>query len=156
MPIRGGFVAKATGKQSEFQENTLIAELIARGAENSRMLRGFVGPSRDDRYITLYQSLARLGDTVEIPREDILHSVDAPGSSLGAVILWVKDDSQISVRRSQTETEVTSGPGSRVQEVTKGRLRMQLRAPWGGGVCTSVCEPCISWCDCNICQTLPE
>lgn len=149
-------MAKATDKKSEFQENTLIADLIARGAENSRMLRGFIGPSRDDRYITLYQSLARLGDTVEIPRDDILHSVDAPGSSLGAVILWVKDDSPISVRRSQTETEVTSGPGSRVQEVTKGRLRMQLKARWGGGVCTSVCEPCISWCDCNICQTLPE
>lgn len=149
-------MAKATGKQSELQENPLIAELIACGAENSRLLRGFIGPSRDDRYITLYQSLARLGDAVEFPREDVLHVVDAPGSSLGAVMLWVKDDSQLSVRRAQSEAAPTAGPGARVQEVTKGRLRMQTRAGWGGGVCTSVCEPCISWCDCSICQTLPE
>jgi hypothetical protein len=148
-------MAKATGKQSEFAENPLIAELIAAGAENSRLLRGFIGPSRDDRYVTLYQSLARLADTVDIPREDILHIVDAPGSSLGAVMLWVRDDSQISVRRSQSDAAVTSGPGSRVQEVSKGRLRMRLKAAWGGGVCTSVCEPCISWCDCSICSTLP-
>lgn len=149
-------MAKATGKQPEMQENPLIAELIASGAENSRMLRGFIGPSRDDRYLTLYQNLARLGDTVDIPREDVLHVVDAPGSSLGAVIMWVKDDTQLSVRRTQAESLATEGPGARVQEVAKGRLRMRLKSRWGGGVCTSVCEPCVSWCDCNICQSLPE
>jgi hypothetical protein len=148
-------VAKATDKQPEIHENPLIAELIARGAENSRVLRGFIGPSRDDRYLTLYQNLVHLGDTVDIPREDVLHVVDAPGSSLGAVILWVKDDSQVSVRWAQSEAKPIPGPGARVvKEVTKGRLRMQLKPTWAGVVCQSV-SVCISWCSCTIC-TSPE
>jgi hypothetical protein len=141
--------------QIELNENPLVSALISRGAENARVLRGFVGPSRDDRHITLYQSLARLGDTVEIPREDIVYALDAPRSELGAVILWVRDDAQVSVRRSEGSAP-RQNPGTALQnEVRRGRLRMQVRSGWGGGVCTSVCEPCISWCDCSICQTLP-
>ena len=148
-------MAEGKGKKPEFSENPLVAELLAKGAEDARVLRGFIGASRDDKYITLYQSLDRLGDTIDIPRDDVLHVVDAPRSNLGAVILWVRNSANLSVRRTQTNSAPRTGPGSRGQEVTKGRLRMNLRPAWGGGVCTSVCEPCISWCDCNICQTLP-
>lgn len=80
-------MAKAADKQPELRENPLTAELLARGAENARVLQGFIEPSRDDDHITLYQSLDRLGDTVEIRRDDVLHSVDSPRSGLGAVIL---------------------------------------------------------------------
>jgi hypothetical protein len=141
-------------KQSEIRENPLIAELIARGAESSIALRGFIGPSRDDRYITLYQNLARLGDTVEIPREAVLHVVDAPGTTLGAVMLWVKDDAQLSVRRAQSDTAPKAGPGAKLQEVTKGRLRMQLGPAFGATVSLPAEDVCISWCDCSICQSI--
>lgn len=146
-------MAESKARKSEIRENPLIAELLAKGVENSRVMRGFIGPSRDERYITLYQSLDKLGDTVEIPRDDVLHVIDAPRSTLGASILWISTSSNVSVRRTK-QTEVSDA--GRGQEVTKGRLRMKLKPAWGGGVCTSVCEPCISWCDCNICQTLPE
>jgi hypothetical protein len=122
-------VAKASGKPSKFAENPLIAELIAAGAENSELLRGFIGPSSDDRYITLHLSLARLGDSIQIPREDVLHIVDAPDAGLGAVLLWIREDSQTYLRATQ---------GSR--EVTKGRLRMQLR-PISQNV-PDICDPC--------------
>jgi hypothetical protein len=148
-------VAKSDDKQPEIRENPLIAELISRGAENSTLVRGFVGPSRDDRYLTLYQNLARLSDTVDIPRDAILHVADVPGSALGAVMLWVKEDAQISVRRAQPEAPPTIGPGARLQEVTKGRLRMQLPTSRIGAFCRRADDDvCISWCDCSICQSI--
>jgi hypothetical protein len=130
-------VAKASGKPSEFAENPLIAELIAAGAENSRLMRGFIGPSSDDRYITLYPRLARLGNSVQIPIEDILHRVDAPGSGLGAVMVWVKEDSQTFLRSPQP-----------TREVIRGRLRMKLRpnpSPNPGIACVP-CDPCEPTC----------
>jgi hypothetical protein len=156
MPIRGGYVAKAADKQPDLPENPLIAELLARGAENAKVLQGFIGPSRDADHVTLYQSLDRLGDTVEIRRADVLHAVKSPRSALGAVILWVKDEAQLSVRRAQPETrQPTTGPGS-LREVAKGRLRMRMRAPHAADqVCFSVCMDCLSWCDCSICTSQP-
>jgi hypothetical protein len=157
MPIRGGNVAKAADKQPELPENPLIADLLARGAEKARVLQGFIGPSRDKDYITLYQSLDHLGDTVEIRREDVIHSVKSPRSGLGAVILWVDEEAQLSVRRAQAESRrPTQGPGS-LREVAKGRLRMKMRTQYAADqVCFSVCMDCLSWCDCSICQSLPE
>jgi hypothetical protein len=155
LPIPGGFVPKASDKQPELPENPLIAELLARGAENARVLQGFIGPSRDEYTITLYQSLDRLGDTVEIRREDVLHSVKSPRSGLGAVILWVNAEAQLSVRRTRPETQQSkTGPGS-LREVSKGRLRMRMRSQSHAAdqVCLSVCFDCLSWCDCNICET---
>ncbi|MFE2959534.1 hypothetical protein [Nocardia tengchongensis] len=144
-------MAKSTGKQPEIRENALVAELLARGVENARVLEGFVGPSHDERYVTLYQDLRRLGDSVDIVRDDILHAMEVPRSSLGAVVLWIKDDTQISVRRTETDAAPTSGPGS-MQEVTKGRLHMQMRTKHSSD-CMSVCMDCLSWCSCSICQS---
>jgi hypothetical protein len=140
-------MAGAKGFKSEIQENPLVAQLIAAGAENARVLRGFIGPSQDKAHVTLYQNLTRLGDTVEIPREDVLYAVDAPRSELGAVILWVNSEAPLGVRKTQSESHPTTGPGS-LLEVTKGRLRMQMRAPSGGDVCTSNCDICVSMCAC--------
>jgi hypothetical protein len=142
----------AKGSKPEIQENPLVAQLIAAGAEKARVLRGFIGPSRDKAYISLYQNLARLSDAVEIPREDVLHAVEVPNSGLGAVVLWVKEDAQLGVRKTQAESHPASGPGS-LQEVQKGRLRMQLRPKQARDICFSVCMDCLSWCDCSICHT---
>ena len=147
-------MAKAGDKQPDLPENPLIAELIRRGAENSRMMQGFIGPSPDADHITLYQSLDRLGDSVLIRRDDVIHSVKAPKSALGAVILWVNPETQLSVRKAQPESrQPTTGPGS-LLEVTKGRLRMRMRSKrTADELCFSVCMDCYSWCDCNICET---
>jgi hypothetical protein len=153
-------MAESKGKKPEFRENPLVAELLAKGADDARVLRGFIGASRDEKYITLYQSLDRLGDTIDIPRDDVLHVIDAPRSNLGAVILWVRNSANVSVRRTQKNSAPRTGAGSRGQEVTKGRLRMNLRPAWGDGVRQSVCgqsvcgRDCISWCDCSICQSI--
>jgi hypothetical protein len=133
--------------KSEFQENPFVAELIAAGAENARVLRGFIGPSRDADHITLYQNLAQLGDTVEIPRDDVLHTGEIPGSVLGAVILWVKEGARLGVRTTQSEAHPATGPGS-LREVSKGRLRMQPRPGMRADVCTSRCNVCVSECYC--------
>ena len=138
-------MAGTKGSEPEFEVNPLVAQLVAVGAENARVLRGFIGPSRDEAHITLYQSLARLGDTVEIPREDVLYAVDAPGSGLGAVILWITNEAQLHVRKIQAESHRTTGPFS-LREVNKGRLRMHLRSRSGGDVCTSWCDICVSEC----------
>jgi hypothetical protein len=135
-------VAKASGKPSEFAENPLIAELIAAGAENSKLLRGFIGAPSDDRYITLHPSLARIGDSMQIPREDILHLIDAPGSGPGAVMLWVKEDSQTFIRTPQA-----------TREVVRGRLRMKLRSKSFADDCVP-CDPCEPNCG-PPCEVLP-
>ncbi len=132
-------MAKASGKPSELAENPLIAELIAAGAENSRLLRGFIGASSDDRYITLHPSLARLGDSMQVPREDVLHLVDAPGSGPGAVMLWFKEDSQTYLRTAQDS-----------REVVRGRLRMKLRSISNSDI-PDICEPCNPCSPCNPC-----
>ncbi|MFE4456943.1 hypothetical protein ACFROC_06255 [Nocardia tengchongensis] len=144
-------MAKSSGKQPEINENPLIAELLAHGVENARVLQGFIGPSHDERYVTLYQDLRRLGDSVDISRDDILHTMKVPQSTLGAVVLWIKDDAQISVRRTETDAAPTSGPGS-LQEVTQGRLRMKMRTKHAAD-CMSVCMDCLSWCSCSICTS---
>ncbi|MEU1209167.1 hypothetical protein [Nocardia sp. NPDC005825] len=144
-------MAKSHGKQPEIRENPLVAELLARGVENARVLEGFIGPSNDERYVTLYQDLRRLGDSVDILRDDILHAMEVPRSTLGASVLWIKDDAQISVRRTEADTAPTSGPGS-MHEVMKGRLRMQMRTKHAAD-CMSVCMDCLSWCSCSICTS---
>ena len=140
-------MAGTKGSKIEIAVNPLVAQLVAAGAENARVLRGFIGPSRNEANITLHQNLARLGDTVEIPREDVLFAVDAPGSNLGAVILWVTTDAHLHVRKVQAKSHLATGTTSH-QEVTRGRLRMQLRSTAGGDVCTSWCDICTSFCVC--------
>jgi hypothetical protein len=145
-------MADEGGSDAKIPENPLLVQLVARGVEDdARMLRGFIGPSRRDGFVTLYQRLDRLSDSMEIARNDILHFVEAPRSELGAVILWVKKDAKISVRK--LEASEISGAASQhknLREVRKGRLRMHVRARARDDVCQSVCDPCISWCDCLV------
>jgi hypothetical protein len=140
-------VASTRNSKPKIQENPLIAKLIGAGAENARVLRGFIGPSRDADHITLYQSLARLADNVEIQRADVLYAVEAPQSGLGAVILWVNSEAQLGVRTTQTDSHPTTGPGSHI-EAREGRLRMRLRTMPAADVCTSNCNICTSQCTC--------
>jgi hypothetical protein len=117
-------------------------------------LRGFVGRSPRDGYIRLFPRIGHLADSVEIARSDIIHSVKAPRSTLGAVILWVKRDARISVNRAPETSEQT--PKDFV-ELRKGRLRMRMKAPQAREpICFSTCMDCLSWCDCSICSSHPQ
>jgi hypothetical protein len=142
------------GAGKSLEENPLIAQLIAQGAETAMTLRGFVGRSARDGYIRLFPRIGNLADSVEIARSDIIHSVKAPRSTLGAVIVWVKRDAKISVHKAP-ETSVQT-PKDLV-ELRKGRLRMRMRAPQARDpLCFSTCMDCLSWCDCSICSTQPQ
>jgi hypothetical protein len=123
------------------QPNPLIAQLIASGAETAMMLRGFVGPATRDGFVCLYPRL-NLSDSIEIAAADILHSIEAPQSVLGAVVLWVKRDAQIRVRRvgaseaanlsaeslARLRKAPAGAPRPDLVDLRKGRLRMRLRA----------------------------
>jgi hypothetical protein len=144
-------------------ENPLVTELIAQGAETSIMLRGFIGPSARDGYVRLYPKLQNLSDSVEIARSDVLHSVQAPQSALGAVILWVKKDAKLSLNRAGVPEAMpgraenlrrrAAGTPENMVELRKGRLRMRLRSQQSQNVCFSHCMDCLSWCDCSMCES---
>jgi hypothetical protein len=150
-------MTEESGSYEEIEENPLVAKLIAQGAETAMTLRGYVGPSTNEGHLRLYPRLANLQVSVDIPRADILHFVEAPQSRLGAVIVWVKRDAQLAVRRVESSDTGTGKPPADLVDVNKGRLRMRLRAPGGNReVCFSTCMDCLSWCDCSICSSLPE
>jgi hypothetical protein len=136
-------VAKERGSDDTLRENPLVTQLIARCAETAMILRGSIGPAAREGRVRVYPRLQNLSDSIEIAREDILHSVEAPQSALGAVILWVNKDAKISIHRvgvsepigSQVENPVNlrKGPVSpqheNLVELRKGRLRMRVRPP---------------------------
>lgn len=138
------------GPAPELAENPLIARLVEQGAQTAMTLRGYVGPSPDEDHVRIFPRLGNLQVSVDIPRSQILHFIDAPGSELGAVILWVKRDAHIAVHRVETSaTAGTASDDAGLVDVTKGRLRMRVRAQ-PREVCMSVCMDCVSWCDCKI------
>jgi hypothetical protein len=132
------------GSYREIEANPLIAELLARGAESAMMLQGYVGPSMDAEQLRLYPQLNNLLESIDIPRSDIVHVVESPRSGLGGVIVWVKKDAQLAVRRVERTDVQPRRP--RLVDVNKGRLSMRVRAQPRG-------EVCISWCGCDICMT---
>jgi hypothetical protein len=153
---RSSSMADAEGPHPKIPENPLVVQLIARGVGNdARLLRGFIGPSASDDIVTLYQRLDRLSDKVEITRDDVLFYVEAPASPLGGVILWVKKDADICINRLEESGPPEEARPSNLREFRKGRLRMNVRAR-SADVCQSFCMDCLSWCSCNICQSLPQ
>jgi hypothetical protein len=137
------------------RENPLVATLLAQGVQSAVKLRGFVGPSPHADRIRLFPRLDNLSECVEIPRAAVIHSLKAPGSALGAVIIWVRKDATLTtLRLSETAAPAQAGP--QMEEVRKGRLRMRMRRQQADDpICFSVCMDCISWCDCSICHSEP-
>jgi hypothetical protein len=166
MTQREASMASKGGSVDALRENSLVAQLIERGADTSIMLRGFIGPSARDGYVRLYPKLQNLSDSVEIARSDIVHSVEAPQSALGAVILWVKKDAKMSLHRVgvsesmpapaerlATFNKRAAGSSENMVERRRGRLRMRLRPQQAQTLCFSHCMDCISWCDCSTCES---
>jgi hypothetical protein len=155
---------KKRSSDGALRENPLVAQLIAQGAETAMTLRGFVGSSAREGYVRLYPRLQNLSDSIEIARADILHSMEAPQSVLGGVILWVKKDAKIAVTRvgvsepagtpAENLVDLRKGPAGtppeNLVELRKGRLRMRVRPQQAHAVCFSHCMDCISWCSCLV------
>lgn len=149
-------MADKDASAKNLHENPLLALLLANGAQTAISLRGFVGPTPGKDKVRLFPRLDNLSECVEIPKAAIIHSIKAPGSSLGAVILWVKKDATIATLRLN-EPETPAQAPARMEEVRKGRLRMRMRRSEASDpICFSVCMDCISWCDCSICSSQPQ
>jgi hypothetical protein len=100
-------------------ENPLVTELIAQGAETSIMLRGFIGPSARDGYVRLYPKLQNLSDSVEIARSDVLHSVQAPQSALGAV----GEEGRQVISQQSGRSRGHAGQSRKLAQAGRGRSR---------------------------------
>lgn len=149
-------MADEDASAKNLQENPLVATLLAQGALTAIKLRGFVGPSPHKDRIRLFPRLDNLAECVEIPRAAIIHTIKAPRSALGAVILWVRKDATLTTFRVD-ESDTPSQTAPQMEELRKGRLRMRMRRQQSARdpICFSVCMDCISWCDCSICHSEP-
>jgi hypothetical protein len=153
--MRGAAMAGKDASANNLRENPLLALLLKNGAQTAFSLRGFIGPAVGKDKIRLFPRLDNLSECVEIPKSAIIHSIKAPGSSLGAVILWVKKDATLTTLR-MNEPDASAQAGPQMEEVRKGRLRMRMRPQEARDpICFSVCMDCISWCDCSICHSEP-
>ncbi len=141
----------------------LLSRLLAVGAD-VKAFRGYVGPERDGKRVRLYPSLGDLGFCIEIDKSDIVASAQAPETLLphGGTVIWVRPDADVVCRGDRVNTVAARGPRreaahnattvgatelSRLVEVQKGRLSVQLRR--------RVMSTCAS-CSCSSCETHPS
>jgi hypothetical protein len=131
------------------RDNELLTKLIADGAESATTLRGYIGPSTSKDYVRFYPRLGHLSESIEIAREDIIHSIVEPKSVYGSVILWVRKEAKIAFRnvpRPVTDAQQKVD----VVELRRGRLRMRLRARDA----SLARDTCVSVCSCEMCECL--
>jgi hypothetical protein len=138
-------------QENNLQVHPLLKKLGVEGAANAISLTGYVGPASHDGNLRLYSSLEDLSNSVEVRREDVLHSAPTPESVLpyGGTIIWLKKDAQVTYHR--TEKTVVSAPvETNALEVKQGRLRIRLRGGLRRADCASYCfggcKPCHSGC----------
>jgi hypothetical protein len=102
-------------------ENDVLKKLVAAGAAIA--LRGYIGPSSTNERITLFPSLDDLSYSIEIASSDVVHFETLPEVLLphGGIVVWVKNDAEITHRRVE---RVTAFPRANGVEVRAGRLRI--------------------------------
>lgn len=159
----------AGGWDEKLQANALLGEFADKHAGvRSTTFWGYVGPSPSEDVVILHSSLQDVGDTIEIPREAIVHVEDVPETVLlfGAKVLWVRSDAKV-VRRQTSDANLTGAPGTASSarpapaadpgvERNVGRLHLRMA--------DQVAEDCVSPCatcrDCSsvcisICRYVP-
>ncbi len=118
-------------------------------------LKGYVGPAEKKGFVRIYSSLEDLGESVEVAEDDIVHheSVTQAGLPDGAVMLWLKPETKVSVRRERSKEAIGVSRYLKEEELVRGRVRIVI--PGGGlqsQVCQSVCKVCQSVC--KVCQSV--
>ena len=95
---------------------------------NTLLLQGYLGDSSDEGHVRLYLD-PQLSDYVEIPEADILHTQEAPNSSLGETYVWINLDAEL--------THGKAGPQRLKASFLEGRLQQQFL----GGAAAAAPQP---------------
>ena len=123
-------MTKDNAPDVKIPESPQLAKLIAAGAVTATTFRGYVGPSRNEEYVSLYTSLDNLSESIEIARADILDFAEfsESGQPSGGMIVWVRKDAQVTLCRVETVgTASDAVPNMDSTQVSSGRLRIQVR-----------------------------
>jgi hypothetical protein len=137
---------------------------------DASVLRGYVGPSKNNGTVRLYPTLGFLHLYYEINEDDIVDTAPAPTTVLphNGTIVWVRSDAEVVIHgdtvvtvpvrtlkrsRAAVDEAAPSSDAAKYVDVVRGRLRMTVPAvARGDDVCAS-CDPCSS-CS-GICQSGP-
>ena len=76
-------------------------------------LQGYVGPTKNGETLRLYAALEDLSDYIDIPRDEVLRSAEAPEAVApkGGVYVWVKPDAQLVYTRTHSATALARDLG---------------------------------------------
>lgn len=153
-------MARDKASSKGLESNAHLEKVLAPGADNVSILRGFIGRSDRDGYIRLFASLADTSISVEIAEADIVNTGEVLNNHLGKRIVWIKKGARITVTKSHT-TEYGIRPRIAVDKdlasVRFRRLSMQVKSAAPRDTCVSVCScstcqsHCTDWCGVCIC-----
>jgi hypothetical protein len=153
----------ATDRSKGLEPNPNLKQVLAPGADNVAIMRGFIGPSERDGYIRLFASLSDTSTSVEIAKADIVNTGDVLNNHLGKRIVWIRKGARITVTKTRTteygvRPKVPADPLHRA--VRAGRLYMQMSGPEPRDTCVCICDcstcecHCTNWC--GTCVCLPQ
>ncbi|NUP04023.1 MAG: hypothetical protein HOW71_05590 [Nonomuraea sp.] len=136
------------------EAHPLLVKLLQEGNPDTMTLWGYVGPPKQDGFVTLYPSLEDLSSAIEIPSKDVLHMEDVPESILlfGAKVLWVRRDATVVRRQAGTaEESATAETVEDTSEIRAGRLHLRVKTERAGphspcATCRDCSSVCISSC----------
>jgi hypothetical protein len=157
-------MAKGKSSSKGLQSSSHLQSVLAAGADNVSILRGFLGPSDRDGYVRLFPSLADTSVSIDIPEDDIVETGDVKDNHLGKRIVWVKKGTRITVTKTRTtEYGVRSRLATDNEDVrhmrSAGRLHMQVTSAAARDVCACSCDcstcqcHCTNWC--GVCTCPP-
>lgn len=160
-------LTKSALNEDHLRAHPLLSQILDAGSA-VRAFRGYIAPSKSSDKVLLYPTLGDLSFHLEISRDDIVATAEAPETLLphGGVVLWVQPDAEIkcngdqinviSARRPmQTPGPIRVSPegspastaSGRFVNVTTGRLNIRVRP--------RVMSSCAS-CTCSSCETHPS
>lgn len=140
--------------------NSELARLVANGVDVDGViaLTGYVGASPNEEVLRMYPGLEDLSVSIDIPKRDILRTMDAPTSTtaVGGVVIWVLRTTGVTLRRTRTvSTTAQQATGflagraldptdaGRVASQVGDRLNLQVSPRRAQG---RSCWPCFSTC----------
>jgi hypothetical protein len=151
----------STGEDIKF--HPALVKLAADGYPDAVALSGFIGPSSNEGFITLYRDLRKLERGLEVRLSDIVHVEDIPESIVpfGAKRIWVRKDADLELRISSVRRVETTESAPGFVESSAGRLTMRRPVREKAADCTSWCQIlCASHCEysehCDLTCSIPK